>query len=388
LWAVKIGLVILHADPARGGAERYTVDLWGALRERGHEVRLLASTFPDEAVWPHGVLLESRGATRVGRYARFLDSLDRHLGEFHYDVVHAMLPVRTCDVYHPHAGVAAEAMKSGPLKYQARLERAVSRIGNRINFRRRRFAQVERELLSRPDPPTVLCLSNYVKGMIRKHYDLPGARLATLFNAVDLDRFDPTARPQAGGEVRRTFAIGGDRVVGLMIAQDFARKGLREAIAALAAVPDRRLVLLVVGRQDPAPYRKMAAEAGVSDRVIFAGPTDDPYSFYRAADFLVLPTRHDPCSLVVLESLAMGVPVISTIFNGACEIMADGTHGFVLADPADARALAQSMSMMLEPDRRRPMAQACLELRPVLSYDRHIDRLLDIYRGTSATPSP
>ena len=39
----------------------------------------------------------------------------------------------------------------------------------------------------------------------------------------------------------------------------------------------------------------------------FAGRANDPRSFYRDADFFVLPTRHDPCSLVVLEALAMSV---------------------------------------------------------------------------------
>ena len=377
---MKIALVILHADPVRGGAERYTMDLSHALGRRGHDVWLLASSFAGGKILPNGIVLPSPGATRVGRYGRFLDSLDRHLEQVRYDVVHAMLPVRACDVYHPHAGIAAEAWKSGHLKHEARLDRLVSRAGNRINFRRKRFAQVERELLGRGDPPTVLCLSEYVKGALRRHYDLPAAKLANLFNAVDLARFDPAARPQSGAEVRRRFSIATGQVVGFMLAHDFARKGLPEAIAALAAAKDRRLVLLVAGKQDPSGYRRAAAEAGVGDRVIFAGPTNDPYAFYRAADFFVLPTRHDPCSLVVLESLAMGLPVISTIFNGACEIMTDGTHGSVLADPRDVCALARSMSLMLEPGARHRMSQACLDLRPALSYERHLDRLLDIYQ--------
>lgn len=376
---MKIALVILHADPGRGGAERYTADLAASLRKRGHDAWLLASSFPGGNMPPNGMMLASPGATRVGRYARFLDSLDRHLAQDTYDVVHAMLPVRRCDVYHPHAGVAAEAVSSAPQKDQARVERAVSRIGNRINFRRRRFARVERELLDGEDAPTVLCLSDYVKGSIRKFYPLPDAKLATLFNAVDLVRFDPAARPGARAEVRRRFGLRDDRVIGLMIAQDFARKGLREAILGLAAAEDRKLSLVVAGKQDPAAYRKLAAEAGVGDRVAFAGPTADPYSFYRAADFFVLPTRHDPCSLVVLEALAMGVPVISTVFNGACEIMTTGTHGYVLSDPADIPALARSMTAMLDNDRRQRMLQACLELRPTLSYERHLDRLLEIY---------
>ena len=50
---------------------------------------------------------------------------------------------------------------------------------------------------------------------------------------------------------------------------------------------------------------------------------------------------------MVLEALAMGLPVISTVFNGACEIMSDGEHGFVLADPADVGALTEAMGRML-----------------------------------------
>ena len=44
---MKIGLVILHADAARGGAERYTLDLAAALARRGHDVSLLATSFAD-----------------------------------------------------------------------------------------------------------------------------------------------------------------------------------------------------------------------------------------------------------------------------------------------------------------------------------------------------
>jgi UDP-glucose:(heptosyl)LPS alpha-1,3-glucosyltransferase len=197
---------------------------------------------------------------------------------------------------------------------------------------------------------------------------------------VDLDKFDPAARPEARGQTRQRFGIATDRIVGLMIAQDFQRKGLPQAIRAVKQVNDPRLLLLVVGKEDPKPYEQLAQEVGVADRVIFAGTTDDPYAFYRAADFFVLPTRHDPCSLVVLEALAMGLPVISTAFNGACEVMVPGEHGFVLKDPADIDALAAAMRRMLDPENRRAMSNACLHLRPSLSYEHHLDELLALYR--------
>jgi glycosyltransferase involved in cell wall biosynthesis len=118
----------------------------------------------------------------------------------------------------------------------------------------------------------------------------------------------------------------------------------------------------------------------VNDRVHFAGRASDPMPFYRDADFFVLPTRHDPCSLVVLESLAMGVPVISTKFNGACEIMTDGVHGYVLNDPADTDALAKAMNNLMSPARRAAMSQACIQLRPAISYEQHLQTLMAIYQ--------
>ena len=202
---MKVALVILEADPARGGAERYTADLQLALRARGHDVSLLASSFPGNQIASYDVPVRGFGLTRAGRYTHFLDSLDQHLDQAHYDIVHAMLPVRRCDIYHPHAGIAAETVESGHLKYDAPLGRAASKIGNRINARRQRFARIERELLRIQPPPTVLCLSEYVKATIRKHYELPEAKLATLFNAVDLAKFDPTSRRTQGPKYASGF---------------------------------------------------------------------------------------------------------------------------------------------------------------------------------------
>lgn len=382
---MRIALIILHADAPRGGAERYTLDLAAALAGAGHEVTLLAASFGEVPVGVKTVSLPYRGLTRTGKYNRFLDALDTHLLQHRYDIVHAMLPVRRCDVYHPHAGVAAEAMRSGHLKYPNLFARVLAWLGTQINLRRRRFARVERELLTGPTPPTVLCLSDYVKQAVRRHYAISEDHLFWLFNCVDLRRFDPEG---ATSDVRMRWGIGDEQIMALMIAQDYQRKGLREAIRALAMVGDPRLRLVVVGRDDDTPYRKLARELNVAERVIFAGPTKDPRSFYAAADCFVLPTRHDPCSLVVLEALAMGVPVISTVQNGACEIMTDGREGFILPDPSDVSALAAALRAMLDPAARRRMRDACLALRPRLSQEEHLRRLLEAYEHVRKKEGP
>ena len=102
--------------------------------------------------------------------------------------------------------------------------------------------------------------------------------------------------------------------------------------------------------------------------------------FTAHADFFVLPTRHDPCSLVVLEALAMGLPVISTRFNGACEIMTDGVHGFVLNDPADVAALADAMREDARPPAPGGDVPGVPRVRPKLSYENHLRVLTEIYQ--------
>ena len=382
---MKIALVILHADPARGGAERYTFDLAEELASRGHAVSLIASTFGPQPTGVDCVELGERGRTRLGKYRCFLDAQDQHFSQAKYDIIHAMLPMRRCEVYHPHAGLAAEAVATGHLKHAGLLKQSVARLSNRLNPKRNAFAQVERELLEAKRGPIVLCLSEYVKQTVRTHYRLPDDRLATLFNAVDLAKYDPAARPGAEAEVRKKYGFAADRIIALMVAQDFARKGLHEAIAGLAGAGDARLTLLVVGKPDPWAYQQIAREMKVADRVIFAGPTTDPYAFYAAADFFVLPTRHDPCSLVVLEALAMGLPVISTKQNGACEIMTPGEHGFILENADDVTGLVTAMRALCDDQARAQMRANCLALRPRLAYDEHMDALLRVYGSISAT---
>jgi UDP-glucose:(heptosyl)LPS alpha-1,3-glucosyltransferase len=148
-----------------------------------------------------------------------------------------------------------------------------------------------------------------------------------------------------------------------------------------AAPPAR---LLVVGRADPAAYRRLARDLNIADCVLFAGPAADPYPFYAAADFFILPTHHDPCSLVVLEALAMGLPVITTRRNGAAEIITPGVEGFVLDRPGDCAALVEAWGALLDPQKRQAMSDAAFALRPRLAYERHLQTLMALYEATSA----
>src|SRR5438105_3144986 len=78
----------------------------------------------------------------------------------------------------------------------------------------------------------------------------------------------------------------------------------------------------------------------IVNSVQFLGPRRDMLYCYFAADFLVHPTFYDPCSLVVLEARACGLPVITSCYNGASELLSPPHDGYVIDDPHNHAQLA------------------------------------------------
>jgi len=146
---------------------------------------------------------------------------------------------------------------------------------------------------------------------------------------------------------------------------------------------DPRLLLLVAGKQKTASYERVARRHGVADRVIFAGPTVDPYAFYRAADFFVLPTRHDPCSLVVLEALAMGLPVSARSLMGLRNHDRRRTR-ICAQGPIRRCSIARTLSPDDGPETRRKMSEACLSCGPIFRRRSTLHALLNIYQAATS----
>ncbi len=89
-----------------------------------------------------------------------------------------------------------------------------------------------------------------------------------------------------------------------------------------------------------------------------------------------IPRFADHCSLVVLEALASGLPVITTRRNGAAERMESGRQGFLLEDPRDVEALAAALLRLQDREKLDAMRAAAIALRPQLDFAEHARRVL------------
>ena len=149
----------------------------------------------------------------------------------------------------------------------------------------------------------------------------------------------------------------------------------------------RPIHLLVVGCASTAPFRRLAARLGLAEVVHFVGFVPDIRACYWSSDFFVLPTYYDPCSLVVLEALACGLPVITTACNGAGELMTDGREGTILTAPDALGELAGALDRMADDPTRRAMSAHASRLGRGQSLDVHVARLVKVFEEAAAAKS-
>ena len=85
----------------------------------------------------------------------------------------------------------------------------------------------------------------------------------------------------------------------------------------------------------------------------FLGFVDDVRECFAAADLFAFPTFYDPCSLVVLEAMAAGLPVITTRQNGAGELLQEGIDGFVIDSPWAVEQMTHQLQRLVGNERLR-----------------------------------
>lgn len=381
---MKVALIVEWLDGWRGGAETSTQQFIHELADLG--VRLEVITRSHIASRP-GVAVQTiraGGPSRALQSLRFSRLADQAASRCGADVIHAISPSLAANVYQPRGGTYAETILRNRALRRTRAGRMLKHLAQHVNLKQRLLLKLERRMLARPDPPVVLALSDYVARQLRDHYGVPAERIRKVFNGVQADDADAATRAQHRHEVRELYAVRADDVLALCVAHNFHLKGVRTLIDAAAVLRSSRrqgaLKILVVGKARTAPWVGLVRRRGVDDLVQFVGPTQRIQQFYHAADFLAHPTFYDPCSRVVLEALASGIPAITTRYDGAAEMVSEGQTGFVLDAPEDAATLADRMGRMLD-DATRTRMRAAVGIQPAADMRRHAAEVLAVYHN-------
>jgi UDP-glucose:(heptosyl)LPS alpha-1,3-glucosyltransferase len=361
----------------------YIADLARRLVADGHAVHLYGCQWQESALPPttHYHRLPKPRGPRFLRPWRFSAACHRALQEARHQVSIGFNKTWGQDVLYPQGGLHAASAEHNLHKYDQPWQRTLARAVKALDPAHRSFARLERRQYLGPDRPLLVVNSQMVRRHFQHYYGIGPEEIRVIWSAVDPNRFNEDDRLRRRLEWRQRWDIGPEEVVALFVAMNYRLKGLDPLLRAVAqlrtAQPFR---LLVVGDPNSRAYERQARRLGIAGKVRFAGYYADTSNCYFASDFLVHPTFYDPCSLVVLEGLACGLPVITSRFNGAAELLHPPREGYVVADPHDTGHLAGCLSQLLDPARRQACAQAARRTALQWTFDHHYRQLLQVFQ--------
>jgi len=342
----RIRLVTFVNGFAVGGTERHVVNLGKSLDRSQFDIRLACfrrlGQFLEEAeacrlpIWEYPIDSLHNGRT-LGQQWRFARDLRRHRIQIvhtynFYPNVFALPAARLAGAPRVVASIRDTGVYQTPM--QKRVQRLACRMADCIVVN----AEAVRQWL------------------IGEGYR-PG-KIVVIRNGVDLRRFDSQGD---GHRMRQEIGVPHGAPIVAVVSRLHELKGLDDFLeaAALLAARHREVRFLIVGGRlalkDGAPVSddayleslaRRARHLGISDRVVFTGFRLDVAELLREVTVSVLPSLSEGLSNVLLESMAAGVPVVTTPVGGSPEAVVDGETGF-LVPTRNPGALARAIDPLL-----------------------------------------
>lgn len=137
---------------------------------------------------------------------------------------------------------------------------------------------------------------------------------------------------------------------------------------------DVQLIIVGFGPENPA---KIAAEKGIADKVFVFDKMDQRQLsfFYHNCDIFCLSSEREGIPVVLMEAMAVGMPVVSTDVGAIKELVKEG----VLVRPNDPKALAEGLNMLLDnPELRKSMGEKNRKIAAELHSKKNLDSLYDV----------
>ncbi|HYP46801.1 MAG TPA: glycosyltransferase [Propionibacteriaceae bacterium] len=390
---MRIAMVSEHASPLAtlggvdaGGQNVHVAALAGALADRGHEV--VVYTRADRPSLPRRVAMRPRvqveHVTAGPAQPVAKDELLPYMGTFAAGLAQRWADERP-DVVHAHFWMSGLAS----IRAGARCGVPVVQTFHALGTVKRRWQgdldtspatriDTERWIAGSADRIIATCTDEVAElramGVTAEGVDVVPC-------GVDVSLFTPAADEiRAGRSAPRL----------LIVSRLVPRKGVEDAIRALALTPAAELVIVggpSADRLDNDPevarLRQVAAECRVAKRVRWTGHLrhDELPAVIRSCDVLLAVPWYEPFGITVLEAMSCGVPVVASAVGGLLDTVVPGVTG-VLVHGRDPQSIAAGTGWLLSDEQRRAaMGRAGAErVRNCYSWPRVAERTEQSYR--------
>lgn len=362
---MRIGILLEHADPGRGGLERWALQYLRWLEAAGDSVEVASRTVADGALGP-GV-----------RWHRLPDHADRRvvaqaarqwIREAAPNAVHDLGVTAGFHLLHLQAGCRIACRIAEASGYST-VQRWATFASPRFWRRAWQLRSFERWQIHQHAGPIVVPSARVVRDFERWH-GLSSARFTIVPNTTDISQFAPlTPRPQppdATDPIRLLFVATNPWLKGLDLLLDALRNWPASA---------RPFRLTVVGVAKPDPWMARIQRLGLATRTTWLGRLSDTRTCYAGADVLVHPSRRDAGSLVLWEAWAAGLPVIGSPDDGSAEHIREGINGWRLPASGNTQGLRECLLRVAANPDLASMATACRSTAEAYTLQHQFSRL-------------
>jgi glycosyltransferase involved in cell wall biosynthesis len=216
-----------------------------------------------------------------------------------------------------------------------------------------------------PRADRIVAVSEGVGLDLVRNFGIPERMIEVVYDPVDLGRLLGTGVSPPPHPWFRT----GDPVI-LSVGRLAPQKDLKTLFEALRLLRRRMPARLIVVGDGPErrSLERRRAELALKGAIDFAGYDPCPWKYMAHADVFALSSRFEGFGLVLVEAMALGLPVVSTDCPaGPAEILEEGRYG-LLVPPGDPPALAAALGRVLE-DRRLRIGLAAGGRRRARSFE-------------------
>jgi glycosyltransferase involved in cell wall biosynthesis len=229
----------------------------------------------------------------------------------------------------------------------------------------------------------VTAVAEPVTQFLRTEVGIPGKKLSTIPNGVDVIRFStakPTDRKALGWQET-------DVVIGC-IARLEPEKGhaiLLESFRQIHTMYPHARLLLVGDGTERSRLEQLSRQFGLKDSLFFTGIRRDIPELLATCDMVVLASVHEGLPIAILEAMAAGKPIVATRVGSIPQVVLNGKTGF-LVQPEDPCELTKALKTLIADklERQRLGYNAFDLVNAYYSFDRTVSQYTALYDAALA----
>jgi glycosyltransferase involved in cell wall biosynthesis len=213
-------------------------------------------------------------------------------------------------------------------------------------------------------------------------YYAPPNKSAFIHNGFNFDRIKNI---DSAAEIRKKFSVTTEKVTA-MVASFSEKKDYATYIKAALQILENNndVTFLCIGAGNASKYQTFVP-LKYAEKIKFLGKQNDVEFIMNICDFTVLSTYTEGISNSIMESMALGIPVIATDGGGTPEIIIDGENG-ILIPPKSPQILAEKMTDLLNNSEKVEYLgkNAIRQIKENFSIDKMIDEFILLYKQVLA----